>query len=286
MTGGQALSAPFPGLARCPAEKPGATLSEPQGPGHGLGIPHVILQNTVKVEFVSGEGLVFCGCPDKLARYRQDLRWGPAPVSHSVSWLGQGARDIPQDSCSLLCQALCRIDLTSQGSHTSRLPAFPGSRRSLIGLGVFREPQEGAAGSPLPLWVLVAQGSDALQGPSPLRAGISATRWHCDPAEWQWMPESIVSGEISPPPSCTTNNLCVVCVPLAPNPPASAACCPEHPRPDSCFGLTSCVTQFRACLPRHTQRARGLPFTSWERLALVGGHRKGQLVMAGLSIRR
>lgn len=58
-------------------------------------------------------------------------------------------------------------------------------------------------------------GSDALQGPSPLRAAISATRWHCDPAEWQRMPESIVSGEISPPPPAQHNNLCMVCVPLA-----------------------------------------------------------------------
>jgi hypothetical protein len=40
--------------------------------------------------------------------------------------------EIPQDCCSLLCQTLCGTDTTSQGSHTSQLPAFPGSKWSLI----------------------------------------------------------------------------------------------------------------------------------------------------------
>lgn len=42
-------------------------------PGHGLGpLCYFILQNTGKVERVLGEVIVFCGCSDKLARYRQD----------------------------------------------------------------------------------------------------------------------------------------------------------------------------------------------------------------------
>lgn len=35
---------------------------------------YFILQNTGKVELVLGEVIVFYGCPDKLARYKQDLQ--------------------------------------------------------------------------------------------------------------------------------------------------------------------------------------------------------------------
>lgn len=144
--------------------------------------------------------------------------------------------DIPQDLVtppSLLCQALCRMEATSQGSHTPQLPALSGWR----GWGLeCSESHKGTAGS------LFRPGSPWFRCPpgalGPLRAGISAARWHCDPAEWLWMPEWMVSGESSPPPPAQHNNLCMACVPLA---PTTTACCPEHPRPDSCFSLTTWV---------------------------------------------
>lgn len=43
--------------------------------------------------------------------------------------------DIPRDfvtSPSLLCQALCRMEATSQGSHTPQLPALSGPKRPLV----------------------------------------------------------------------------------------------------------------------------------------------------------
>lgn len=153
--------------------------------------------------------------------------------------------DIPWNymtSPSLLCQVLCRMEVTSQGSHTPQLPELSGPKRSLVvgEVGAWSvQSHKGTAGS---LLLLLRRGSPWFRCPpgalSPLRAGISAARWHCYPAEWQWMSELMVSGESSPPPPAQHNNLCMVCVPLA---PATTACCPEHPRPDSCFSLTTWV---------------------------------------------
>lgn len=190
--------------------------------------------------------MVSCGSPGRQDGAGGSCKWQPAPFSLSASWLGQGAwRHIP----GLRDFSLSPMPSPLQdGSHFSGFPhtSTPGTFWTQEASGGWRgwglecsESHKGTAGS---LLLLLHPGSPWFRCPpgalSPLRAGISATRWHCDPAEWLWMPEWMVSGESSPPPPSQHNNLCMACVPLA---PTTTACCPEHPRPDSCFSLTTWV---------------------------------------------
>lgn len=81
--------------------------------------------------------------------------------------------DIPRDfvtSPSLLCQDLCRMEATSQGSHTPQLPALSGPKRPLVvgevGACSVQRVTKGQQALYCCYSVLAAPGSDALQGPS------------------------------------------------------------------------------------------------------------------------
>lgn len=132
------------------------------------------------------------------------------------------------------------------------------------------ESHKGTAGS---LLLLLRSGSPRFRCPpgalGPLRADISAARWHCDPAEWQWIPELMVSGESSPPPPAQHNNLCMGCVPLAPRHYSLLSLAPQARQ---LLQPENLGTQFRAYMPMRAQWVWGLPFTSLEQDAQVGGH--------------
>lgn len=126
--------------------------------------------------------------------------------------------------------------------------------------------------------------SATLQGPlSPLRVVMMATRWHCDPAEQRWQPESIESGEeASPPPPAESDSWCMGSAIAPPatavaGPPPAALSTPSQAAASAptTWGLSANAL---VCIPRG---CGAFPITSLEQNSQAGGHQKGQLAVTG-----